>query len=184
MRALEMMEKNTLNVSHHNPSLSVSLSLIPALNISFIRAQRPLKMEQDRQMQKCMWRTQYGLAAFFAPQCRLKRCSHTALMTGAKLLQRQNIRIPVSVSILSGIKHKQELSSQNGTRTETVFVRQGQKWALHVEKQLMQMMFSNNSIQAALAGERKRTMLIAREQAGKQMSRWMRSMLPFRNQAR
>lgn len=105
-------------------------------------------------------------------------------MTGAKLLQRQNIRIPVSVSILSGIKHKQELSSQNGTRTETVFVRQGQKWALYVEKQLMQTMFSNNSIQAALAGERKRMMLIAREQAGKQMSRWMRSMLPFRNQAR
>lgn len=62
-------------------------------------------------------------------------------------------------------------------------VRQGQKWALHVDKQLMQMMFSNNSIQAALAGERKRMLLIAREHAGGQMGRLVHSMLPFRNYA-
>lgn len=37
--------KKPLNVSHHNSSLSVSLSLIPALNISFIPAQRPLITE-------------------------------------------------------------------------------------------------------------------------------------------
>lgn len=69
-----------------------------------------------------------------------------------------------------------------GLRPKTgVCVRQGQKWALHVEKQLMQMMFSNNSIQAALEGERKRMLLIAREQAGGQMGRWVHSVLPFRN---
>lgn len=45
----------------------------------------------------------------------------------------------------------------------------------------MQMMFSNNSIQAALEGERKRMLLIAREQAGGQMGRWVHSMLPFRS---
>lgn len=47
----------------------------------------------------------------------------------------------------------------------------------------MQMLFSNNSIQAALEGERKRMLLIAREQAGGKMGRWVHSMVPFRNQA-
>lgn len=90
-------------------------------------------------------------------------------MTGAKALQRYSIHISASVSILSETKKqkttqnqkqnktkrktKQELSIQNGTPTKTVSVRQGQNWVLHVKKQLMQMMFSNNSIQAALEGE-------------------------------
>lgn len=42
-----------------------------------------------------------------------------------------------------------------GPRPKVVCVKQRQKWALHVEKQLMQMMFSNNSIQAALGGREK-----------------------------
>ena len=40
--------------------------------------------------------------------------------------------------------------------------------------------FSNNSVGAALEGERKPVLLIAREQAGGQMGRWVSSMLPFR----
>ncbi len=67
-----------------------------------------------------------------------------------------------------------------GPWPELVCVRQGQKWALHVEKQLMQIMFGNNSIQATLEGERKPVLLIARERAGGQMGRWVHCMLPFR----
>lgn len=84
------------------------------------------------------------------------------------------------------VRHKQT-NKKNKTRIEH------SKWdpdqdcvcktgtVLHVEKQLMQMMFSNNSIQAALEAEGKRMLLIAREQAGGEMGRWVHCMLPFRN---